>query len=167
MQCRMATLRGADPSFSTILPPGWTRGVVHPLKLDTGKDIIIITIAVLRHNRWVEGIKTGSNNDTTDIYFFYCLFLLEVNGFSFAELLTGTTFTFKEINTAFPVNNRYVWYCLRKRCVNYLSLAHADIELVIRLYGAFVLTGTASGALSYIYIAWFSSYSDLKVTHVA
>jgi hypothetical protein len=130
------------------VPSGGTRRTDHSFKLHGCQDIGDFPPAVLGQSGYVVKIKSRGHDDGSHVEKDFLVLLLVVYRFGLAGLLTDTAFLSLEEPAVLGIDDIGGRDGLGKILVNSLSLAEADVELILDFCGA--LLGTLSTAHTFV-----------------
>jgi len=113
--------------YTAILQPDfagcWSTRVNQSLELHPGQDVLIEAVAITGFNLWVEILKTGSQDDGSNLKLDNLVLLVEIYGPGGAELLTRPAFAAQKISAVIDVNHGNSGHCLGEGEVDCRTIA--------------------------------------------
>ena len=136
------------------------------LKLKGSDDVLALAVCVLVIFIELDHIKTSCHYNSS-VFLCHDLVLLVVfNGSCLTDFRTETAFSCFKLDAVFSVNDRHIWNCLSKRCVNGCSVSKSSVKLARDFFGrTFFLTDTAACTLVHIYASCFFANVYCEVTY--
>ena len=106
------------PISQENLTAGGSRCIGHPLKLQTGDDIIIAPVAIFIDYRGVELLEASGDNDVANLNLFIFIFHLIIDCFSITEPLTELAFPRLKMNAGVVINYGNCGHSIHDRDAN-------------------------------------------------
>jgi hypothetical protein len=134
-----------------------------PLIIHAAYNIGKLSVVIFLLDLWIKRLKSGRQNDRSDLYFFFLRCLLQIYCFVLADRFANTTFLLFEIETAF-VNVGNERNRLGEVYMDGFIIGYFLIILVRILRGAIFYTGSTTCAFVFKNIPWLLRQGHLEVS---
>jgi hypothetical protein len=153
---------GRPPDFALVRPGS----AQDTLEIQAGDDVLHLSIAIITTQPGIEGLKTRSKDNSTNVYLNLLRDLVKIYSLVFADTLADAAFLFFKVQTAL-IYVRNERDSLRVINMDSLIFRYGLVELVGILYGAVFYTGSTAPAFVLVNITGFFDQCDLEVARLA